>query len=79
MRCKRGACQSGDSRTLRPRLPCGQRAGAESCISSHWATGKSLSTWSGAGPGDRVKGAVTGVGAPGVGVGVVVEPAGQPW
>ena len=39
--------QSGDSRTLRPRLPCW--AGAESFVSSHWATGKSSRTWSRAG------------------------------
>ena len=52
MRYTKGA-RRGDSRTLRPRLPCRQRAGAESCMSSHWATGRSLSTWSGAGGGRR--------------------------
>eukprot|EP00964_Phaeocystis_antarctica_P142786 scaffold108120_cov47-Phaeocystis_antarctica.AAC.2 len=34
---------------FRPRLPCRQRVGAESCMSSHWARGRSSSTWSGAG------------------------------
>eukprot|EP00964_Phaeocystis_antarctica_P129030 scaffold92866_cov54-Phaeocystis_antarctica.AAC.2 len=38
---------------FRPRLPYRQRAGAESCMSSHWATGRSSSTWSGAGSSGR--------------------------
>ena len=54
--CGANGAQSGDSRTLHPRLPCRQRAGAVSCMSSHWATGKSSRTWSGAGAGDRAKG-----------------------
>eukprot|EP00964_Phaeocystis_antarctica_P015269 scaffold8437_cov39-Phaeocystis_antarctica.AAC.1 len=33
---------------FRPRPPCRQRAGVESCMSSHWAPDRS-STWSGAG------------------------------
>eukprot|EP00964_Phaeocystis_antarctica_P042332 scaffold24261_cov51-Phaeocystis_antarctica.AAC.2 len=50
-------CKEQFSRTFRPRLPCRQRADAEStCMSSHWGTGRSSSTWSGAGHGDRVKG-----------------------
>ena len=39
-----GGAQSGGSRTFRARLPCRERAGAESCF-THWAMGRSSSTW----------------------------------
>ena len=51
-------CTERLSRTFRPRLPCRQRADAESCMFSHWGTGRSSSTWSWAGQGAKGEGRI---------------------